>query len=135
MNKQRAQRLTYILILLAVIAVAAGLILYSLKQNINLFLTPTQALAHSLPQDHTFRLGGQVKPGSIVREKNNLTVHFILTDLKHEIAVTYTGILPDLFKSGNGAIAEGRFAGKEFMATGILAKHDENYKPVVVERD
>ena len=125
LNKQQRQRLYYVLILLAGIGLAAGLILYSLKQNINLFFTPSQALSASLPADHNFRLGGQVKAGSLVREKDKLTVHFIMTDLKREIAVTYTGILPDLFKEGNGAIAEGHWSEdkREFIATQILAKH------------
>lgn len=133
MNKQRARRLSYIALLLAGIAVAAGLILYSLKQNINLFFTPSQALQASLPLDHHFRLGGQVKAGSIKREKDSLVVHFVLTDLKKDIPVVYEGILPDLFKEGNGAIAEGQWSGEGklqvFKATEILAKHDEKYMP------
>lgn len=137
LNKQQTQRLYYLLVLMLGIALAVGLILYSLKQNINLFFTPSQALKATLPADHTFRLGGQVKPGSLVREKDKLTVHFILTDLKQEIAITYTGILPDLFRDGNGAIAEGHWSvestgKKEFIATQILAKHDENYMPKAV---
>lgn len=131
MNKKRAQRLSYILLLLSGLALAVGLILYSLKQNINLFLTPTSALATPPPLDHTFRLGGQVKPGSVAREKNQLLVRFILTDLHQEIAVTYTGILPDLFREGNGAIAEGHWSDDKhsFVATQLLAKHDEKYMP------
>jgi cytochrome c-type biogenesis protein CcmE len=130
LNKQQARRLTYIIILLIAITIGVGLVLYSLKQNINLFFTPTQALAQRLPAGHTFRLGGQVKRGSLIREKNNLTIRFILTDVQHEIMVTYTGILPDLFKEGNGAIAEGQWnANNEYIATQILAKHDENYSP------
>jgi cytochrome c-type biogenesis protein CcmE len=137
LNKQRRQRLYYLLLLMLGIGLAVGLILYSLKQNINLFLTPTQALSTELPAKHHFRLGGQVKMGSIQRDKKNLTVHFILTDLKHEIPISYTGILPDLFREGNGAIAEGYWKPettqqKEFIATEILAKHDENYMPRAV---
>lgn len=131
MNKQRIQRLTYIFILLVGLATAVGLILYALKQNINLFFTPTAALTSTIPLDHHFRLGGQVKPGSLVREKNNLSVHFIITDLTHEIPVDYTGILPDLFREGNGAIAEGHWNNNRhrFIAIEILAKHDEKYMP------
>lgn len=134
MNKQRARRLYYILLLLLGIGAAAGLILYSLKQNINLFYTPTQALASTLPSDHHFRLGGQVKEGSIHRDKHSLEVRFILTDLKKEVSVVYNGVLPDLFREGNGAIAEGQWSadpskGKYFVATEILAKHDEKYMP------
>lgn len=130
LNKQQVRRLTYVTLLLIAIATGLSLILYSLKQNINLFFTPTQAVAQHLPSAHSFRLGGQVKPGSLIREKNNLTIRFILTDTQHEIMVTYTGILPDLFKEGNGAIAEGQWnANNEFIATQILAKHNENYTP------
>lgn len=137
MNKQRARRLYYILLLLAGLSLATGLILYSLKQNINLFYTPTQALASPIPLGHHFRLGGQVKPGSIQREKNNLGLRFILTDLHHEIPVSYNGILPDLFREGKGAIAEGQWEAspkttKVFVATEILAKHDEKYMPRAV---
>ncbi len=131
MNRQRARRLSYIVLLVVGVASAAGLILYSLKQNINLFFTPTQALTTALPQGHHFRLGGQVKPGSVVRDKSSLAVHFILTDMAHELAVMYTGILPDLFREGNGAIAEGYWSTDKhyFIATQILAKHDEKYQP------
>lgn len=133
LNKQQARRLIYISFFLIATSIGVGLILYSLKQNINLFFTPTQALAQRLPAGHTFRLGGQVKRGSVLREKNNLTVHFILTDTQHEIMVTYNGILPDLFKMGNGAIAEGQWnTHNEFIATQILAKHDENYTPMAM---
>lgn len=111
LNKLQTRRLYYLLTLMLGLALAAGLILYSLKQNINLFFTPSQALQAKLPVNHRFRLGGQVKPGSIVREKNQLRVRFILTDLKREIPVTYSGILPDLFREGNGAIAEGSWGG------------------------
>ncbi len=134
LNKLQTRRLYYLLALMLGLALAAGLILYSLKQNINLFFTPSQALQANLPAGHRFRLGGQVKPGSVIREKNRLQVHFILTDLKRELPVTYSGILPDLFREGNGAIAEGSWgtasqSKKTFIATEILAKHDENYMP------
>jgi cytochrome c-type biogenesis protein CcmE len=137
LNKQQSQRLYYLVILMLGIALAASLILYSLKQNINLFFTPSQALKTKLSSEHTFRLGGQVKPGSLRREKDKLTVHFILTDLKQDIPITYTGILPDLFREGNGAIAEGHWTTDDpdkrtFIATQILAKHDENYMPKAV---
>jgi len=136
LTPKRKQRLFAILALMTLIGLATGLILYSLKQNINLFFTPTQALEAQLPLNHQFRLGGQVKPGSVQREKNQLTVNFVLTDLHHEIPIRYTGILPDLFRDGNGAIAEGHWENfgqkKIFIATQILAKHDENYMPRAV---
>ena len=130
MNKQRRRRLYAILFLLAAMGLAAGLVLYALKQNINLFLTPTQALAHPPPAHHNFRLGGQVKPGSLSRDKKNLTVYFVLTDLQSELPVHYSGILPDLFREGTGAIADGTWDNQGgFVATQILAKHDEKYVP------
>ncbi len=134
LNKQQRQRLLYLAVLMLGLAVAAGLILYSLKQNINLFFTPGQALLADMPMGQRFRLGGQVKAGSVRREPGTLQVHFILTDLKQEVRVSFAGILPDLFREGNGAIAEGHWeegasGKKEFIATEILAKHDENYMP------
>lgn len=130
-NRQRAQRLFYILLLLLGLGIASGLILYSLKQNINFFFTPTAALEAKLPSDYRFRLGGQVKRGSVVHAKNSLLLRFTLTDLQQEITVSYQGIPPDLFREGNGAIAEGHWdsAQKTFIATQILAKHDEKYMP------
>src|SRR5262249_21746530 len=136
LNRQQKQRLIYLSVLTLGLAIAASLILYSLKQNINLFLTPTQALQADLPTDHHFRLGGQVKPGSLHRDPDSLSIHFILTDLKQEVPVAFTGIPPDLFREGNGAIATGHWGSsaagkKEFVATEILAKHDENYRPLM----
>lgn len=134
LNKQQKQRLIYLSILLLGLAGATGLILSSLKQNLNLFFTPSQALQANLPTNHRFRLGGQVKAHSIQRDASQLQVRFILTDLAQEIPVIFSGILPDLFREGNGAIAEGHWRespqGKRvFIATEILAKHDENYMP------
>jgi cytochrome c-type biogenesis protein CcmE len=127
------QRLGYLLLFMLILALGCGLLLYALKQNINLFFTPSQALAQHLPLGQNFRLGGQVKPGSVIRDQESLTVHFVLTDLVQEIAVTYTGVLPDLFREGKGAIAEGLWqvqgSRTVFAAHEILAKHDENYKP------
>jgi cytochrome c-type biogenesis protein CcmE len=132
MTKERWQRLAYLVLLLTGITLASGLILYSLKQNINLFYTPSEALAHPLPTGHPLRLGGQVKPGSVRRDKDGLGLRFVLTDLKRELPVLYHGILPDLFREGTGAIADGSMNRQgEFVATQILAKHDEKYQPPV----
>jgi cytochrome c-type biogenesis protein CcmE len=130
MNRLHQRRLYYVLFATVTIATATGLILYALKKNINAFMTPSQVTAHALPADYHFSLGGLVKKESFVREKTGLKVHFILTDQQHEIHVDYTGILPDLFREGKGAIAEGHLAkGGRFIATRVLAKHDENYTP------
>lgn len=130
MNKIHQQRLYYLIFFLAGISTALGLMLYALKQNINIFLTPSQITANHLKSDYHFRLGGMVKLGSIMRNENGLSIRFIVTDLKKELPVTYHGIPPDLFREGKGVIAEGALNRQGiFVATQILAKHDENYMP------
>ena len=112
------------------LALAAALILYALKQNINVFLTPKQIASAHLAEHYHFRLGGMVKPGSVAHSKDNLDITFVVTDLKADVSVRYTGILPDLFREGTGVIAEGALNARgEFIATQLLAKHDEKYMP------
>ena len=130
MNKIQKRRLYFISFFVVGLTLATGLILYALKQNINVFLTPTQITSTHLPHDYHLRLGGMVKKGSVVREKTGLGVQFTVTDFKHEILVQYVGILPDLFREGKGVVAEGTLNTRGiFIATQILAKHDENYMP------
>jgi cytochrome c-type biogenesis protein CcmE len=130
MNALHKRRLYYLALFTIGLTLAAGLILYALKQNINAFVTPSEIASRRLTSNDHFRLGGMVKPGSLVRDKNNLQVNFIVTDLKRDLPVRYTGVLPDLFKEGKGVIAEGSLnAQGTFTATQILAKHDENYMP------
>lgn len=130
MNKIQKRRLYYVSLFAIGIAIAAGLILYALKQNINVFVTPNQLAAMRMNSDYHFRLGGMVKPGSITHDKQNLGVAFVVTDFKREIPVHYIGVLPDLFREGKGVIAEGSLnAQGQFEATQVLAKHDENYMP------
>lgn len=130
MNKIHKRRIYYVCLFAAGLALAASLILYALKQNINVFLTPTQLTAAQLKPDYHLRLGGIVKQGTIVRDHESLGVHFTITDLKHDVPVRYTGVLPDLFREGKGVIAEGYIdKSGTFNATEILAKHDENYMP------
>lgn len=130
MNKIHKRRLYYVIIFLIVFSLAVSLILYALKKNINVFYTPGQLLEAHVPENYHFRLGGMVKMGSVVREKNTLSVHFIVTDYKKELPVNYVGILPDLFREGKGVIAEGSIdRNGTFIATQVLAKHDENYMP------
>ena len=113
---------------LAVVGIAAALVLNALNSNIALYVTPTDVAAGKSPQGQAFRIGGMVKAGSLKRD--NLTVHFVVTDLVREIPVAYTGILPDLFKEGKGAVVQGRLgANGNFTASEVLAKHDENYMP------
>jgi cytochrome c-type biogenesis protein CcmE len=130
MNKTHKRRLITISLLAVGISIAAGLILYSLKQNINVFLTPAQIAMTPPPSDYHFRLGGMVKKNSVVRNKNDLAVEFTVTDLKRDLRVRYVGVLPDLFREGKGVIAEGSM-NKDgiFTASQVLAKHDENYMP------
>jgi len=102
--------------------------LNALNSNIALYVTPSEVAAGKAPQGQAFRIGGLVRDGSLKRD--NLTVHFVVTDLVQDIPVAYTGILPDLFKEGKGAVVQGRLgADGNFTATEVLAKHDENYMP------
>jgi cytochrome c-type biogenesis protein CcmE len=113
---------------LAAVSVAAALVLNALNSNIALYVTPSEVAAGKSPKGQAFRIGGMVKDGSVKRD--NLTVHFIVTDTAKDIPVSYTGILPDLFKEGKGAVVQGRLgADGKFTASEVLAKHDENYMP------
>ena len=126
--KPRHKRALLIVAALAVISVAALLILNALNSNIALYVTPSEVAAGKAPKDQAFRIGGMVKEGSVKRD--GLTVHFVITDMAKDIPVAYTGILPDLFKEGKGAVIQGRIDSKgEFIASEVLAKHDENYMP------
>jgi cytochrome c-type biogenesis protein CcmE len=126
--KPRYKRALIIFAALVVIGVAALLILNALNSNIALFVTPSEVAAGKAPKGQAFRIGGMVKDQSVRRD--GLTVHFVITDLVKDIPVAYTGILPDLFKEGKGAVIQGRMnANGEFIASEVLAKHDENYMP------
>ena len=114
----------------AALGVATALVLNAFQSNMVFYLTPTQVATNEAPRDRAFRVGGLVEEGSLVREKDALTVRFKVTDTARTIPVVYTGILPDLFKEGKGVIAQGRVgADGVFRATEVLAKHDENYMP------
>jgi len=113
---------------LAAVGIAAALVLNALNSNIALYVTPSDVAAGKSPRGQAFRIGGMVKDGSLRRD--NLTVHFIVTDTAREIPVSYTGILPDLFKEGKGAVVQGKLGPDgRFTASEVLAKHDENYMP------
>ena|SRR5215471_5158231 len=114
---------------LAVLAVAVALVLSALKDSIVFFNSPSDVLEKHVQAGARLRLGGLVKPGSVLRG-DNLSVHFEVTDGNHAIPVTYTGILPDLFREGQGVVTEGALDnGGTFRADTVLAKHDENYMP------
>ncbi|HQY09670.1 MAG: cytochrome c maturation protein CcmE [Burkholderiales bacterium] len=130
--KPRHKRLAIIAGALASLGVAAALVLNALDSNIALYVTPSEVAAGKAPQGKAFRIGGMVKEGSIQRKE--LTVHFVITDTARDIPVAYTGILPDLFKEGKGAVIQGRLGTDGlFTASEVLAKHDENYMPPAAE--
>jgi cytochrome c-type biogenesis protein CcmE len=128
--KSRHKKLALIGGALAIIGIIAALVLNALNSNIALYITPTEVAAGKAPRDKLFRIGGLVKEGSIQRQADGVTISFAITDTEKEIPVAYKGILPDLFKEGKGAVAQGKLnAEGTFMATEVLAKHDENYMP------
>ncbi|HMW24052.1 MAG TPA: cytochrome c maturation protein CcmE [Burkholderiaceae bacterium] len=130
--KPRHKRFALIAGALASLGIAAALVLNALDSNIALYVTPSEVAAGKAPQGKAFRIGGMVKAGSLHR--NELTVNFVITDTARDIPVAYTGILPDLFKEGKGAVIQGRLgADGLFTATEVLAKHDENYMPPAAE--
>jgi cytochrome c-type biogenesis protein CcmE len=112
------------------LGMAAALVLNAFQSNLVFFFTPTQVAAHEAPRDRAFRIGGLVEEGSVVRDKDALTVRFRVTDTAKTIPVVYVGILPDLFREGKGVVAQGRIGPDgTFKASEVLAKHDENYMP------
>ena len=128
--KPRTRRAVWIVSGLAALGAASALVLNAFQSNLVFFLTPTQVAANEAPRDRAFRIGGLVETGSVVREKDALTVRFKVTDTAKTIPVVYTGILPDLFREGKGVVAQGKLASDgTFKATEVLAKHDENYMP------
>ncbi len=112
---------------MGLLAAAAALMLSAFEDNIVFFYSPTEVLAKKLGADRRVRIGGLVEDGSV--EKAGIEVKFRVTDLAAAIPVTYIGILPDLFREGQGVVAEGRFVDGVFRADEVLAKHDENYMP------
>ncbi len=126
--KPRYKRTAMIVGGVAAISLAAYFFLNAFQSNLVFFFTPTQVGAGEAPQDRTFRIGGLVKEGSVKRD--NLTVAFVVTDSLKDVPVSYTGILPDLFREGKGVVAQGQLgADGHFTASEVLAKHDENYMP------
>ena len=126
--KPRHKRAAIIAGGLAAISLAAYFVLNAFESNLVFFFTPSQIASGEAPKARTFRVGGMVKTGTIQRE--NLTVNFVVTDTAKEVKVSYTGILPDLFREGKGVVAQGKLdADGRFLAAEVLAKHDENYMP------
>lgn len=130
MNPVRKKRLTIILAIVLGIAATLSLGLYALQENINLFYTPTEIMNGQAPQDARIRAGGLVKEGSVQRNEDALTVTFVVTDGDADVTISYRGILPDLFREGQGIVALGRLnAERVLVSDEVLAKHDENYMP------
>jgi len=129
MTPKRKQRLLLIGLLLTAVGGAVALALTALNQNINLFYSPSQIAAGEAPDNTTFRLGGMVVEGSVKRSDTDLSIAFDLTDTAKVVTVRYTGILPDLFREGQGIVTTGSIQDGEFIAQQVLAKHDENYMP------
>ncbi len=128
--KPRTKRALAIVAGIAALGVAVALVLNAFQSNLVFFFTPSQVATHEAPRDRAFRIGGLVEAGSVVRDKDALTVHFRVTDTAQTIPVVYTGILPDLFREGKGVVAQGKLdADGTFRASEVLAKHDENYMP------
>jgi cytochrome c-type biogenesis protein CcmE len=126
----RKRRLIAVLLILAGVGVASAIAFYSLQQNMLYFQSPSELAVQAIPPGRQFRLGGLVKPGSVTREGDGLATRFVVTDGPEEVVVEYVGILPDLFREGQGVIARGSLdSSGMFAASEVLAKHDENYMP------
>lgn len=130
MKPARKQRLILIALMVIGAGIAAAFALKSFNDNLMYFFSTTDVVDGKAPKDALFRLGGMVVKGSVARPGQDLTVRFRLTDFNKEVTVLYTGILPDLFREGQGIVAHGRLDGQGiFVAEEVLAKHDENYMP------
>lgn len=127
--KPKNQRLVLVVAAIAALLVAVLLAMWGLKDRASYFYTPADIVAGKAAQNTAMRLGGMVVNGSIRRDPDGVTIRFLITDGKAETPVIYRGIVPDLFREGSGAVAEGRLQGATFAADQILAKHDERYMP------
>lgn len=129
MNPTRKRRLWFALALLVAALVAGTFIVLALQENLSYLHTPSEVRAGAVPTDARFRLGGVVCEGSVQRSQGTLDVQFAVTDRIRQVPVRYHGILPDMFREGTSIIATGRLQGEEFVASEVLAKHDETYMP------
>ncbi|CAB3876203.1 MULTISPECIES: cytochrome c maturation protein CcmE [Achromobacter] len=127
----RRKRLFLLLGALALLASAVALMLTAMRQNLVFFHTPSEIARGEAPRERLLRIGGLVQAGSLRRQADGLTVRFVITDTARSVPVTYRGSLPDLFQEGKGVVAQGMLGGDGvFVATSVLARHDENYTPV-----
>jgi cytochrome c-type biogenesis protein CcmE len=127
--KPKNQRLVLVSAALVAVLVAVLLAMWGLRSQASFFYTPADIVAGKAQNGRTARLGGMVEKGSVHRDRDGVTIHFVLTDGLAATPVTFRGIVPDLFREGSGAVAEGRMEGGTFVADQILAKHDERYMP------
>jgi cytochrome c-type biogenesis protein CcmE len=128
--KPKRRRLYFVVAGMVLLGVAAALVLYAMNDTLVFFYSPSELLAKQVPPGRTLRIGGLVETGSVARDADGTTVHFRVTDTAKTVAVVYKGILPDLFREGQGVVAEGTL-GQDgvFVAAEVLAKHDEKYMP------
>ncbi|ETX10870.1 cytochrome C biogenesis protein CcmC [Marinomonas ushuaiensis DSM 15871] len=130
MHPVRKKRLFVIMIILVLLGSVVSLIMYALQQNINLFYSPSQIVTGEAPYNANIRAGGMVVEGSVARDPETLAVSFEVTDFRHKVKIEFNGILPDLFREGQGIVAQGKLnSNGVFVATQVLAKHDEKYMP------
>ena len=130
LNRRHKKRLYLVAVIFIGVAAAVSLALYALGQNINLYYTPSQLLTDHVPIDKVIRLGGMVKKGSVHRTPDSLKVSFVLTDYHHNREVTFKGILPALFREGQGIVVQGKLTKNGILkADQVLAKHDNKYMP------
>jgi cytochrome c-type biogenesis protein CcmE len=125
----RRKRLWVVLGILGGVAASVSLAVMASRENIMFYYDPSQVVAGKAPAAKRFRIGGMVVKGSVERQPGDLKVRFVLSDFAHEVPVEYTGVLPDLFREGQGIIAHGTMNGGAFVADEVLAKHDEKYMP------
>ena len=131
----RQRRMTLVLGILAGVGIAGVLALSAFRSNVTFFFDPTAVAAGQVKTGEHFRLGGMVTKGSVKRTPGSLEVHFVVTDFKHDVPVSYSGVLPDLFREGTGVVAHGHMnSSGTFVADEVLAKHDEKYMPPEVAR-
>ena len=125
----RQKRMVTVVAIVAGVGIATAFALKAFNQNLLYYYSPTQVHAGEAPDSRAIRVGGLVENGSLARKPGSMEVTFILTDYAQKVPVSYTGVLPDLFREGQGVIARGRMDGNRFVAEEVLAKHDENYMP------
>jgi cytochrome c-type biogenesis protein CcmE len=126
--KRKYRRLTFVIIGFGLLAAAAVLVISAFEESVVFFRSPTEVLENAELTERRLRIGGLVEEGSL-QHRTGTVVRFRITDLQNSVAVEYTGILPDLFREGQGVVAEGRMQASLFLADEVLAKHDENYMP------